>query len=125
MQSMQKMLIGGLAALSLTPGVVWATDADMHDVCTRLEAAIELQIEALEDIRDASTAAAALPEIREALSAQKALFGVDETELWNYIDRTEQVKVMLMRALQRLAAEVDRISKSDYYGSAELKGLLL
>lgn len=125
MHTMQKMLIWGLAALCLTPGVVRAADADMHDVCTRLEAAIELQIEALEDIRDASAAAAALPEIKEALSAQKALFGVDETELWNYIDRTEQEKVMLMRALQRLAAEVDRISKADFYGNAELKELLL
>ena len=75
-------------------------------------------------MKDAADAAEAVSKVNAALQAQKALFGVDETELWQYIDRTPQTKVALMRMLQRLAAEVDRISKENFYGNADLKKLL-
>lgn len=125
MQGMQKMSIwNAVGVLCVAASVAAASEAELDDVCRRLESALELQVVSLEKIIDAQSAAAALPQIREALDAQKALFGVDENELWNYIDRTEHIKVALMRMLQRIAAETDRISKADFFGNDELRTLL-
>ncbi len=121
---MQKMLTWSLAVSCAVAGSVMAAEDEWESVCTRLESALEQQVEALEKVKDAADAAEAVSKVNAALQAQKALFGVDETELWQYIDRTPQTKVALMRMLQRLAAEVDRISKENFYGNADLKKLL-
>ena len=121
---MQKMLTWSLAVSCAGAGSVMAAEDEWESVCTRLESALEQQVEALEKVKDAADAAEAVSKVNAALQAQKALFGVDETELWQYIDRTPQTKVALMRMLQRLAAEVDRISKENFYGNADLKKLL-
>ena len=123
-QYMQKMLTWSLAVSCAVAGSVMAAEDERESVCTRLESALEQQVEALEKVKDAADAAEAVSKVNAALQAQKALFGVDETELWQYIDRTPQTKVALMRMLQRLAAEVDRISKENFYGNADLKKLL-
>ncbi len=122
---MQKMLTCSLALTCAVAGSVMAAEEEWESVCTRLESALEQQVEALEKVKDAAGAAEAVSEVTSALQAQKALFGVDETELWHYIDRTPQAKVALMRMLQRLAAEVDRLSKENFYGNADLQKLLL
>ena len=121
---MQKMLLGLMVGSGVVVSVQAAEDAELASVCSRLEAALERQVDALVSVRDSASAAEALPEIRLSLEAQKALFGVDERELWNYIDHTENVKVPLMRVLQRLAAQVDRLKKADFYGNQELKDLI-
>lgn len=121
---MQKMLMGAVVGCGMVMNVVVADDSVMASVCQRLEAALEAQVTALSDVRDAASAAEALPAIRQSLADQKALFGVDERELWNYIDHTDEVKTPLMRVLQRMAAQIDRIEKENYFGCEELKKLL-
>lgn len=121
---MQKMLMGAVVGCGIILNVAAADEAVSASVCQRLEAALEAQVSALSDVRDAASAAEALPAIRQSLADQKALFGVDERELWNYIDHTDEVKIPLMRVLQRMAAQVDRIEKENYYGCEELKKLL-
>ena len=121
---MQKMILGAIVGCGMVLNVVAADDAALASVCQRLEAALEAQVEALSDVQDAASAAEALPAIRQSLADQKALFGVDERELWNYIDHTDEVKIPLMRVLQRMAAQIDRIEKENYYGCSELKKLL-
>lgn len=121
---MQKMIMGAVVGCGMVLNVVAADDAAQASVCQRLEAALEAQVAALSGVRDAASAAEALPAIRQALADQKALFGVDERELWNYIDHTDEVKIPLMRVLQRMAAQIDRIEKENYYGCEELKKLL-
>ena len=121
---MQKMLMSLMVGSCVVLSVQAAEDAELASVCNQLESALERQVEALTSVKDSASAAEALPEIRQALDAQKSLFGVDERELWNYIDHTENVKVPLMRVLQRLAAQVDRLKKADFYGNRELKALI-
>lgn len=121
---MQKMVMGAVVGCGMVLNVVAADDAALASVCQRLEAALEAQVDALSDVRDAESAAEALSAIRQSLADQKALFGVDERELWNYIDHSDEVKIPLMRVLQRMAAQIDRIEKENYYGCEELKNLL-
>ncbi len=122
---MQKMFMSLMAGGCVVLCAQAAETSELATVCDRLEAALEQQVSALSSISDAESAAAALPEILQSLAAQKALFGVDERELWNYIDHTNEVKTPLMRVLQRLAAQVDRLMKVDFYGNLQLKQLLL
>ena len=118
------MVMGAVVGCGMVLNVVAADDAALASVCQRLEAALEAQVDALSDVRDAESAAEALSAIRQSLADQKALFGVDERELWNYIDHSDEVKIPLMRVLQRMAAQIDRIEKENYYGCEELKNLL-
>lgn len=115
--------MGAVVGCGIILNVAAADEAVSASVCQRLEAALEAQVSALSDVRDAASAAEALPAIRQSL-ADQALFGVDERELWNYIDHTDEVKIPLMRLLQRMAAQIDRIEKENYYGCEELKKLL-
>lgn len=92
--------------------------------CDTIESLLERQVEVLRDIRDESSAAELVPALKKCREEQKALFGVDESELWHYIDRTVEVKTALMRLLQKIVAETDRISKANCYGNQELRGLL-
>ncbi len=115
------MLAGSCVVLSAQA----AEDAELASVCDRLETALEQQVEALTSIKDEETASEYLPKVNESLAVQKALFGVDERELWNYIDHTDEVKIPLMRVLQRLAAQIDRLQKADFYGNQQLKKTLL
>lgn len=114
-----------LAGSCLVLSAQAAEISELAAVCDKLEAALEQQVSALSSISDAESAAEALPEIKKSLAEQKALFGVDERELWNYIDHTNEVKTPLMRVLQRLAAQVDRLKKAEFYGNQQLKQLLL
>lgn len=121
---MQKMLMSLMVGSCVVLSVQAAEDAELASVCNQLESALERQVVALTSVKDSASAAEALPEIRQALDAQKALFGVDEHALWNYIDHTDSVKTALMRVLQRLAAQLDRLDKVNFYDNAELKVLL-
>lgn len=122
---MQKIIVSMLAGSCVVLSAQAADDTELAAVCERLETALEQQVEALSSIKDAETAAEYLPKVCESLDAQKALFGVDERELWNYIDHTDEVKTPLMRVLQRLAAQIDRLQKENFYGNAQLKQVLL
>lgn len=121
---MQKMIMGAFVGCGMVLSAFAAEDAELAAVCQRLEAALEAQVAALSDVRDSASASEALPAIRQSLADQKALFGVDERELWNFIDHSDEVKIPLMRVLQRMAAQIDRIAKENYYGCEELKTLL-
>lgn len=121
---MQKMIMGAFVGCGMVLSAFAAEDAELASVCQRLEAALEAQVAALSDVRDAASATEALPTIRQSLADQKALFGVDERELWNYIDHTDEVKIPLMRVLQRMAAQIDRIERENFYGCEEMKNLL-
>lgn len=121
---MQKMLMSVLVGGSAVLSVYAAEESELAAVCDRLEKALEQQVDALSSIKDAASAAAALPAIERSLADQKALFGIDERELWNYIDHTEMVKVSLMRILQRLGAQADRLKKADFFGNKQLESLL-
>lgn len=122
---MQKIFMSMLVGSCVVVSTQAAEDAELASVCDKLAAALEQQVEALTSIKDEETASAYLPKVNESLAAQKALFGVDERELWNYIDHRDEVKVPLMRVLQRLAAQIDRLQKADFYGNRQLKQVLL
>lgn len=122
---MQKMFMGALLSGCMVLSAAAAAEADAESVCERLEDAIEAEIDALESVKDAESAQSAIADVQKALDAQKALFGVDEYELWNYIEHTGNVKEVLMRCLQRLAAEIDRLEKVKFYGNTELRALVI
>ncbi len=122
---MQRTILSMLGVSCAVLGAQAAEEVGFADVCNKLEAALEQQVDALASVSDAASAAASIPAIQKSLAAQKSLFGVNERELWNYIDHTEGVKTPLMRVLQRLAAQVDRLKKANFYGNMELKKLLL
>lgn len=117
--------MGALLSGCMVLSAAAAAETEAESVCERLEDAIEAEIDALESVKDAESAQSAIADVQKALDAQKALFGVDEYALWNYIEHTGNVKEVLMRCLQRLAAEIDRLEKANFYGNTELRALVI
>lgn len=104
---------------------VYAADSDpMAGIYERLYAALEQEVEALENIEQAADVASALEQLRASLAAQSELLSVDQNELWLYIDNTKDRKQALVDLLVRLALEFLRVEKAAYFDSDELKALL-
>lgn len=97
----------------------------MADASGRLLAALEKEVEVLEQIQQPQDAAEALSELRDALKELEALAAsVDDAELWLYIENTEGVKQPLVDVLSQLALQMARIEEAAYFNYAGLQELL-
>lgn len=97
----------------------------MADACDRLLSALEIEVEALEQIQQPQDVAEALGELHDAVKTLEALTAsVDSAELWLYIENTEGVKQPLVDILSQLALQMARMENAAYFNHAELKELL-
>lgn len=104
---------------------LYAAEADpMVEVCERLIAALEQEVEALESIEKAEDVPAALEQLRAGLLAQEDLFAVDQKLLWQYIDNTPGAKQPIVDVLELLAVQFVRMESNNFFDSAELRQIL-
>lgn len=96
----------------------------MIEVCERLVAALEQEVEALESIEEPGDVPAALEQLRAGLQAQEDLFAVDTKLLWQYIDNTPGAKQPIVDVLELLAVQFVRMESKNFFGSAELRQIL-
>lgn len=102
-----------------------AQAATEEEVCARLLAGLEEQVELLSSVNDPAGAESVIAPLRENMAALSALNGqVAESRLWLYIDNSQEIKLPLMEQLQLLSVQLQRLAKAGFFGSRELKAQL-
>ncbi len=118
---MQNTLVP-LAAFVASAAVVQA--AEPAEICAKLCAALQQEVELLEGVKDEATAKDAVSPLRKSMEAQTELFSADDQELWEYIDNTDGVKQPLVELLQRLSCQFTRMEEVNFFNCDELRALL-
>ena len=96
-----------------------------HSAYEKLATALHREVELLSNITDASSAKAALPELRRVVEELKALrTQTDSEQLWRYIENTPGIKQPLLDDAERLLVELQRLESAKCYAVQPLYNLL-
>lgn len=76
-------------------------------------------------MKDGGTAAALLPALKKNVAALSDLARqAPSAELWQHIDNTPGAKQELVRLVQGISGQLERLEKAGCYGNGELEALL-
>lgn len=99
--------------------------ADVEVCYGALQAGLAEQVGILAGIKDGRTAAALLPALKTNVAKLADLSGPSRSaELWQHIDNTPGAKQELVRLVQGISGQLQRLEKAGCYGDGELKALL-
>lgn len=116
------MLLFGASLACLAPV---ASAATVEDAAARLADTLQRKVDILAGVKDAASAASAVQPLQSVLTELGAVGDmVPESELWNYIDSTEDVKPKLVGLVQSFSKQFTRLEKADFYGCEPLRLLL-
>ncbi len=112
----------GLATL-LAPAMAESSPEAAYQ---QLRDALSRELSILSSVKDASTAATAVPQLEAVLHELASMDRSYEAEkaLWNYIDNTEGVKLPLLELLQRLTVQFMRMERHKFFDNEQLHALL-
>ncbi len=110
------MALGGIVAVAqaAAPAETWQSLCD----------ALKQEVELLKSVKDKESAESVLRPLRRSLEKQGDLFSADDSELWEYMDNTEDAKTPLVELLERLAGQFTRLEEVNFYDCDELRELL-
>ncbi len=120
------LLATGIACMMAPAAQARQHEEANRQAYTQLVQALQAEIELLQGVKDAASAAAALAPMQEIGAKLEGLYQIapDNQSFSLYVLRTDERKAEITHLLLQLAAQKQRLIKLDCYGQGELSSLL-